>query len=122
VVAPGAAVVVGDAALVVVVVASVVVVLPPGAVVVVDDALALVDAGGRFARRTGRNRSSAVRPTSCSAFVRSFTPGRSTTMSLPWRLISGSATPRLSTQLRMMSTATSRELDLNVPTGDRITE
>ena len=37
----------------------------------------------------------------------SSTPGRSTTMLPPWRVISGSATPRLSTRLRMMSTATS---------------
>ena len=58
--------------------------------------------GGRTPR-TGRKRSSAVRPMMRSALARSFTPGRSTTIESPWRLISGSATPRPSTRLRMMS-------------------
>ena len=57
---------------------------------------------------TGRNRSSAVRPMRSRARSRSETPGRFTTMALPWRRISGSATPRESTRLRMISMASSR--------------
>ena len=71
---------------------------------------------------TGRNRSSAVLPTSAIALSRSFTPGRSMTMSLPWREISGSRVPKLSTRLRMMSMATSRVSDLYLPTGDSTTD
>ena len=90
---------------VVVVVGAVVVVEAPGAPVVV--VVVGVFSGGMPAISTGRKRNSAVWPTRFSALQRSFTPGRSTTMSLPWREISGSATPRLSTRLRMTSTATS---------------
>ena len=44
-------------------------------------------------------------------------------MSSPWRVISGSATPRLSTRLRMMSTATSSGVGAcTCPTGARTTE
>ncbi len=92
---------------------AVVVVVAPGAVVgaVVEvvAALACAASDARPAAITGRNRSSAVWPTRRSALARSFTPGRSTTMSVPWREISGSATPRPSTRVRMMSTATSSE-------------
>ena len=45
-----------------------------------------------------------------SAFVRSFTPGRFTTIVLPWRCTSGSAIPRPSTRLRMTVTAVFSEL------------
>ena len=58
---------------------------------------------------TGRNRTLPVCPTSSMARSWSFTPGRFTTTRLPWRMISGSATPRLSMRLRMMSTTTSSE-------------
>ena len=46
-----------------------------------------------------------------------FTPGRLTTMASPWRRISGSATPRLSTRSRIRSTARSRLAVLKSPTG-----
>ena len=63
---------------------AVVAVVAPGAVVVVVvAALACAASDARFAPITGRNRSSAVWPTSRSALARSFTPGRSTTMSFP---------------------------------------
>src|SRR5215471_5177209 len=51
---------------------------------------------------TGRNRSSAVWPTSSSARSWFWTPGSWTTMSWPCLVMSGSATPRASTRLRMM--------------------
>src|SRR3954454_12352747 len=79
----------------VVVVAPFTVVVLPGAAVVVGAFVVLVgDAGGRPACRTGRNRSWAVWPTMARARSRFFTPGICTTMLLPWRLMSGSATPR----------------------------
>ena len=63
---------------------------------------------GRFvgnAVHVGRNCSFAVRPTSSMAWFASFTPGSETTMKLPWRVISGSATPRPSTRRRMIEIA-----------------
>ena len=54
---------------------------------------------------TGRNRSSAVWPTRARARSRFFTPGSWTTMASPWRVMSGSATPRASTRSRMMVSA-----------------
>src|SRR5205814_1180548 len=93
------------------------VVLVPGVVVV---ASVSEDSGGT-GPTTGRNRISAVWPTSRSAAARSFTPGRSTTMSVPWREISGSATPRASTRLRITSTATSSAPALCTPTGESTT-
>ena len=99
-----------------------VVVDEPGVVVVVLDAAGFFASGGNAAS-TGRKRSSAVRPTRRRALPRSFTPGRSTTMLSPWRLISGSATPSASTRLRMMSTAWSIESLLTFfPTGWSTTE
>ena len=68
---------------------GVVVVVVPRAssVVVVVAAFACAASDGSCAT-TGRKRSSAVLPTSATALARSFTPGRSITMSLPWREIS----------------------------------
>src|SRR5262249_35783432 len=105
---------------VVVVVVLVVLVVEPGAVlvVVVDG----VFSGGTPAISTGRNRSSAVCPTRRSAWQRSLTPGRSPTMSLPCRETSGSVGPKLSTRLRMMSSATSSELALYLPIGENTTD
>ena len=51
----------------------------------------------------GRKRSSAVAPTTSRARCWFFTPGSCTTTELPCRVISGSATPRASTRLRMIS-------------------
>ena len=51
---------------------------------------------------TGRKRSSAVWPTISSALVVSFTPGSCTTIAVPWRAMSGSATPSASMRRRMM--------------------
>ena len=81
---------------------AVVVVAPLPVVVVVDrDAAArsstgyVPDAPGGTAARRSRRRG--ARP-----WPRSFTPGRSTTIVLPWRCTSGSAMPRPSTRLRMI--------------------
>ncbi len=70
----------------------------------VDDVLV---GSGATSASTGRKRSSAVLPTTRRALSRSFTPGRSTTIWLPSRFTSVSATPRPLTRLRMMSTALS---------------
>ncbi len=67
--------------------------------------------------RTGRKASWAVRPTRRRAFERSLTPGSSTMMSLPWRLMSGSATPKVLTRLLMMLRVSSSDAELNLPTG-----
>ena len=64
---------------------------------------ALAPSGGSV-WSTGRNRSSAVLPTRRCALVRSRTPGRSTMMRSPCRLISGSATPSESTRAVKMRT------------------
>ena len=104
----------------VVVAPGAVVVVAPGAVVVVDSGTSGVPHGNVWS--TGRNRSSAVWPTCSSAFSRSFTPGRSTTIVLPCRCTSGSAMPRPSTRWRMMSTAVS-SAEVSVPlTGNRTIE
>src|SRR5207248_5492284 len=100
----------------------VVVVVAPGVVVVVVAAAFAWAASDGTCESTGRNLSSAVWPTSFTALARSFTPGRSITTSLPWREISGSMVPKLSTRLRMMSIATSREAGLYLPTGDMTTD
>ena len=72
---------------------------------------------------TGRKRSCAVLPTRRRALSRSRTPGRSMMTLLPWRLISGSATPSASTRLRMMSTALSSDASFfTSPTGASTTE
>ena len=81
-----------------------------GAVVVVD---ASVPLGLGIEASTGRKRSSAVVPTRSSARCWSFTPGRETTIVLPWRAMSGSATPSASTRLRMIPIAWS-SLSLSV--------
>ena len=97
--------------------AVVLVALEPGAVVVAPFGPAVVvapltvvvvgvcEAQGYGPASTSRNRSSAVSPTRPSAFCRSFTPGRFTTIVLPWRCTSGSAIPSPSTRLRMTSAA-----------------
>ena len=92
-----------------------------GSPVVVVVSGASSSSGGTSAS-TGRNRSSAVRPTMRWALSRSLTPGRFTTMLSPSRVTSASATPRASTRLRMMSTATSSEPSSGSPTGTRRTE
>src|SRR5438874_923507 len=92
----GAVVVVAGA---VVVAPATVVVVARGAVVVVTGVLSL--AGSAW--MTGRKKSCAVVPTSCSARSLFFTPGSWTTIELPCRLMSGSATPMASTRLRMIS-------------------
>ena len=94
---------------------------PASVVVVVVDAASWAATDGTWVS-TGRKRSSAVLPTSAMALSRSFTPGRSTTMSLPCRVISGSRVPKVSTRLRMMSMATSKVSVRYFPTGDRTTE
>jgi hypothetical protein len=71
---------------------------------------------------TGRKRSWAVRPTSCSACSWFFTPGSSMTMFLPCWVISGSATPRASTRLRMISIDVLRSLLLAFVFGDSTTD
>src|SRR5918997_5906811 len=83
--------------------AAVVVVVPcPTASSAVAWASANTSAGTWPCCSTGRKRSSAVCPTSSSARSRFFAPGSCTTMASPWRVISGSATPRASTRSRMM--------------------
>src|SRR5262249_38718961 len=67
---------------------------------------------------TGRNRSSAVRPTSRFALSRSFTPGRSMTMLLPSRVTSASETPSPLTRRSMMFLAVSSELLAGLPGRD----
>ena len=71
---------------------------------------------------TWRNRSSAVSPTRFSAFSRSFTPGRLTTIVLPWRCTSGSAMPRPSTRFRMTSVAVLSALRSEPFTGNSTIE
>ena len=61
--------------------------------------------GGLKPLNTGRNRSSAVEPTSAIARSRSFTPGIWTRMFDPCRVISGSATPSESMRFRMIEIA-----------------
>ena len=73
----------------------------PAMVVVVASSFLMPDCN------TGRSNTSPVRPTISSARCWSFTPGRLMTTVLPWRIISGSATPIESTRERMISTATS---------------
>jgi hypothetical protein len=79
--------------------AATVVVVSAGAVVVVVAA-----SSGGSSCSTGRKRSSAVCPTISRARAWSFTPGSCTMIDCPWVLMSGSATPRASTRLRMIST------------------
>ena len=66
---------------------------------------------------TGLKRSWAVWPTICRARFWFLTPGSSTTIVLPWRWISGSATPRPSTRLRMISMAWLRVPPLTLVLG-----
>ena len=98
-----------DAAAVVVVVVAVspstgatVVVAAGSTVVVVAGSVTTL---GSSAASTGRNWSSAVWPTRAMARSLSFTPGIWMRMLSPWRVISGSATPRASTRWRMMAMA-----------------
>src|SRR5579884_2423158 len=112
-----------DCFFVVDVVAGFVVDVVPGFVVdVVDFGFELDFVGAAVSFSTGRNRSSAVRPTSRCAWARSFTPGRSTTIVLPVRVICGSATPSESTRLRMMFTAVLSVSFVVLPTGASTTE
>ena len=76
-----------------------------------------VAGSGGMSASTGRNRSWAVRPTRRSAFAWSFTPGSSTTMSLPCLLMLGSATPKLLTRLFMMLRVSSSAPGFGCPTG-----
>src|SRR3954470_8565364 len=71
---------------------------------------------------TGRNSSWAVRPTSWRACSWFFTPGSWMTMLLPCWVISGSATPRASTRLRMISIAVFRSLLLALVLGESTTD
>ena len=64
--------------------------------------LVSVVVGGRLHCSTGRRYTWPVTWTRSSASCWSFTPGRLTTIASPWRRISGSATPRLSTRSRML--------------------
>src|SRR5205823_491541 len=107
--APFFAVVVVVGAAVVVVAAPGAVVAAPAAVVVVVGAVVVVvvaplASGGRVPV-TGRKSSWAVWPTTWSAVRGFLTPASATTMSPPWVVISGSATPSASTRFRMMFSA-----------------
>ena len=86
-------------------------------VVVVAPRLDALAGTGGMSASTGRNRSCAVRPTSRSALAWSFTPGSSTMMSLPWRLMLGSATPKLFTRLFMMFRVSVSAPGFGLPTG-----
>ena len=96
-----------------------------GIVVVVVVAPLAVEAfagtGGTSAR-TGRSRSCAVRPTRRNAFAWSFTPGSSTTMSLPCWLMLGSATPKVLTRLLMIFSVSLSAEALGWPIGSYVTE
>ncbi len=69
-----------------------------------------------------RNCSFAVRPTTCSARSWSFTPGSATTMKLPWRVMSGSATPSASTRRLMIFRAWSSDEPVAWPFGASTTD
>ena len=114
-------VVVLPAAVVLVAPAPVVEVAPAPVVVVVAFVGGLITPAGSCCC-TGRKRSSAVRPMTASAWRRSVAPGRSTTMVLPCRLTSGSAMPRASTRLRMISAAVSSVDTSDPSTGNSTTE
>jgi len=106
-------------AVVVVAPGGAVVVVAPGAVVVLVPLVAsLVD---RLAS-TGRNSSLAVSPISARARSGSLMPGSWMTTVLPWRTMSGSATPSPSTRLRMISLACSTASELALPLAWRVTE
>ena len=92
-----------DAAVVVVAPPSPVVVDPVVVVVVVaflppSDGVEVTESGLTVLASTERNSRRAVQPTSASAFFRFFTPGSCTMTVRPWRVMSGSATPRPSTR------------------------
>src|SRR3954465_1437364 len=123
---PPAAVVVGATVVGAPVVAAsaIVVVLAPATVVVVvvvsGFLLGSEVTHGRLnwsSVRTGRRYTCPVTLTNSSACAWFLTPGRLTTTASPWRRISGSATPRLSTRSRIRSTARSRLDVLKSPTG-----
>ena len=71
---------------------------------------------------TGRNRSSAVSPTSSRARCWFFTPGSCTITDRPWRAMSGSATPSASTRLRMISIVSFRASSVTSLVGWRTTD
>src|SRR5918997_884090 len=103
--------------------AAVVVVVPcPTASSAVAWASANTSAGTWPCCSTGRKRSSAVCPTNSSARSRFLAPGSCTTMASPWRVISGSATPRASTRSRMMLSAWSSCSPEASPVGARTTD
>ena len=93
---------------------------PVAAVVDVDDG-GVTPSGGSSAS-TVRKRNSPVRPTMRAASWRFLTPGRSTVIVRSWRLISGSATPRLLTRSSMMSRATSSAPGFTFPTASYVIE